>query len=368
MVNVNFIIGIITSISILICSITILYSYFKLRFKTILLYFLGIFFLIFATLALTAGTLKLPKEIVKNIQIYTFTLTWIGIYFLYLAIKLSKGDLYKISTHVVSGFLGAIVTLYLTAPFMKEDSPFIIYDIEWKDHLGMWVMSFHPALMGLIGVLMIFIIYELISFTKRLFLTSRDKKVKNNLRLFFIGWIVVGLTGVGLVLSLIVDFIPTYSFLIFLLAGLLLISLSIIRFPSSLIASPIKIYAVGFIETASGSLLHYYDFTKSSRINKPQLFSGLMTAVNACLRESIVGCRYLKIMDMGPRKIIIFRGLFVQAVMIAERYTFQLERILNRLLILFELQFYDVLKSFDGEATKFPFFNRTVEKYMSFAL
>jgi hypothetical protein len=324
-----------------------------------LLYFFGIFFLIFATLALTAGTLELAEELIKIIQILTFTLTWIGIYFLYLAIKLSKGDLYKFSTHIVSGFLGAIITLYLTGAF---------YNIEWNGNLGMWVMSFHPALMFLIGTLMIFVIYELISFTNRLFLTSRDAKVKNNLKLFFIGWIITGSTGVALVFSLLIDFIPTYSFLIFLLGGLSFISLSIVRFPSSLIASPIKIYAIGFMETASGNLLHYYDFTKASRINRPQLFSSLMTAVNACMKESIVGCRYLKIMDMGPRKIIIVRGFYVQAVMVAERHTAQLSRILQRLLILFELHFYDVLKDFKGEVTKFPRFNNTVEKYMSFAL
>jgi hypothetical protein len=359
MINVNFIIGIITSLSILVCSITILYSYFRLRFRTILLYFFGIFFLIFATLALTAGTLELAEELVKIIQISTFTLTWIGIYFLYLAIKLSKGDLYKFSTHIVSGLLGAIITLYLTGTF---------YNIEWNINLGMWVMSFHPSLMLLIGTLMIFVIYELISFTKRLFLTSRDPKVKNNLKLFFIGWIITGSTSVALVLSLLIDFIPTYSFLTFLLAGLIFISISIVRFPSSLIASPIKIYAIGFMQTSSGSLLHYYDFTKVSRINRPQLFSSLMTAVNACLQESIVGCRYLKTMDMGPRKIIIARGFYVQAVMVAERHTVQLNRILQRLLILFELHFYDSLKNFKGEITKFPRFDKTVEKYMSFAL
>ncbi len=359
MININFIIGIITSISILVCSITILYSYFRLRFKTILLYFFGIFFLIFATLALTAGTLELAEEFIRIIQIATFTLTWVGIYFLYLAIKLSKGDLYKFSTHIVSGLLGAIVTLYLTGTF---------YNIEWNADVGLWMMNFHPALMFLIGALMIFVIYELISFTNRLFLTSRDPKVKNNLKLFFIGWIVTGSSSVALVLSLLIDFIPTYSFLIFVLGGLLLISLSIVRFPSSLIASPIKIYAIGFMETASGSLLHYYDFTKGSRINRPQLFSSLMTAVNACMQESIVGCRYLKTMDMGPRKIIIARGFYVQAVMVAERHTAQLNRILQRLLILFEIHFYDVLKNFKGEITKFPHFNNTVEKYMSFAL
>jgi hypothetical protein len=173
---------------------------------------------------------------------------------------------------------------------------------------------------------------------------------------------------VALVFSLLIDIIPTYTFLLFLLAGLFLISISIVRFPSSLIASPIKIYAVGFMETSSGSLLHYYDFTKASRINRPELFSSLMTAVNACMQESIVGCRYLKTMDMGPRKIIIARGFYVQAVMIAERYTTQLDRILRRLLILFELHFYDTLKGFKGEVTKFPLFNKTVEKYMSFAL
>jgi len=359
LLNINFYIGIATAISILICSITILYSYFKLRFRTILLYFLGVFFLIFATLALTAGVLDIDKGIVWLIQTYTFSLTWIGIYFLYLAIKLSKGDLYKLSTHIVSGLIGAIIALYLTGSF---------YDIKWNTTLNMWTMEFHLALMTLISILMVFVIYELLSFSKRLFLTSRDPIVKNNLRLFFIGWIVTGLSSVALILALLVEVIPIYSFLVFLVIGFLFISLSIVRFPSSLIASPIKIYAVGFIESASGSLLHIYDFTKSGRINRPELFSGLMTAVNACLKESIVGCRYLKTMDAGPRKIIIARGFYVQAVMIVEQYTGQLERILNRLLILFELQFYEVLREFDGEATKFPAFDKVLEKYMAFAL
>ncbi len=359
MTNVNFLIGIITSISILICSISILYSYFKLRFKTILLYFLGIFFLIFATLALTASTLELTADLVKTIHIFTFSLAWLGIYFLYLAIKLSKGDLYKFSTHIISVLIGAIITIYMMGSY---------YDITWDDELRMWVMQFHPALMGLLAVLMIFIIYELVSFSKRLFLTSRDRKVKNNLRFFFIGWIVTGLSSVPLGFSIVINFIPVYSFLIFLLIGLLLISLSIVRFPSSLIASPIKIYTVGFIESGSGNLLHYYDFTKASRINRPQLFSSLMIAVNACLQESIIGCRYLKTMDMGPRKIIISRGFYVQAIMLVERYTSQLERILNRLLLLFELQFFDVLKDFNGDVERFRNFDKIIEKYMAFAI
>ena len=357
--NINFYIGIFTAISILVCSITILYSYFKLRFNTILLYFLGIFFLIFATLALTAGTLQFSEAVVKMIQTFTFTLAWLGIYFLYLAIKLSKGDLYKISTHIVSGLLGAIITLLISGYF---------YNIVWNENLGMWVMEFHPALMIFISILMIFVIFELITFSQRLFLTSRDQTVKNNLKLFFVGWIITGLSGVALMFSLLIEFIPIYSFLLFILVGLIFISISIVRFPSSLIASPIKIYAIGFIQSSSGALLHYYDFTKVNRIHRPDLFSGLMIAVNACLQESIVGCRYLKTMDAGPRKIIISRGFYVQAIMVAGRYTSQLERILTRLLILFELQFYDALKDFKGEVTMFPSFNKIIEKYMAFAL
>jgi len=324
-----------------------------------MLYFLGIFFLIFATLALTAGTLEIAEEVVKLIQTYTFSLTWLGIYFLYLAIKLSKGDLYKMSTHVVSGLIGAIITLYMTGFF---------YSITWNNELSMWIMHFHPSLMALIGALMIFVLYELISFSRRLFLTSRDKKVKNNLKIFFIGWIITGASSIALGLSLYIEPIPIYSFLVFLAAGLFFISISIIRFPSSLIASPIKIYAVGFIESHSGNLLHYYDFTKASRINTPSLFGGLMVAVNACLQQSIVGCRYLKTMDAGPRKILIARGFYIQAILVAERHTTQLERIINRLLILFELQFYDILKNFDGDITEFPNFNKNIEKYMAFAL
>jgi hypothetical protein len=343
----------------LICSISILSSYFRLRFKTIILYFLGIFFLIFAALALTASTLELAKDIVKSIHIITFSLAWLGIYFLYLAIKLSKGDLYKFSTHIISGLTGAIITLYMTGSF---------YNITRDEELNMWIMQFHPALMLPLAILMAAIIYELISFSKRLFLTSRNKKVKNNLRLFFIGWIITGLSSVALGLSIIFKFIPIYSFLIFVLSGLLFISVSIVRFPSSLIASPIKIYAVGFLESISGNLLHIYDFTKTNRINRPELFSGLMIAVNSCLQQSIVGCRYLKTMDAGPRKIIIARGFYVQAVMITEQYTTQLEKILNRLLILFEIQFYNLLKNFDGELTFFPEFNKIIEKYMAFAL
>ncbi|MFW9938027.1 MAG: hypothetical protein ACFFD5_10280 [Candidatus Thorarchaeota archaeon] len=320
---------------------------------------MGIFFLIFAALALTASTLVLPERVIKTIHIITFSFAWLGIYFLYLAIKLSKGDLYKFSTHVISGLTGAIITLYLTGSY---------YNIIWDEELKMWMMQFHPALMMLLFVLMVAIIYELVSFSKRLFLTSRNIKVKNNLRLFFIGWIITGLSSVALVLSVLFEFIPTYSFLIFVLIGFLFISLSIVRFPSSLIASPIKIYAVGFLEAISGNLLHIYDFTKLNRINRPELFSGLMIAVNTCLQQSIVGCRYLKTMDVGPRKIIIARGFYVQAVMITERYTSQLEKILNRLLILFEIQFYNQLKNFDGDVTFFPNFNKIIEKYMAFAL
>lgn len=310
-------------------------------------------------MALTAGTLELPKELIKAIQSYTFSLAWLGIYFLYLAIKLSKGDLYKFSTHILSGLVGAIITLYLTGSF---------YDITWNEDLSYWMMHFHPALMGLLGFLMIFVIYELLSFTNRLFLTSRDSKVKNNLKIFFIGWIITISSAGALGLSIAIDIIPVLFFLVFLSAGLLFISISIVRLPSSLIASTIKIYTVGFIITKSGILLDYYDFTSSGKINNPQLFSGLMVAVNSCLRESIVGCRYLKTMDAGPRKIIIGHGFYTSAIMIVERYTHQLERILNRLLILFELQFYNELKDFDGSTSEFHRFDKIIEKYMAFAL
>lgn len=308
---------------------------------------------------MTAGTLQISEEIVKTIQSISFILTWFGIYFLYLAIKLSKGDLYKFSTHIVSGLIGAIVTLYMTGLF---------YNITWNGELNIWVMQFHPALMALISLLMVFIIYELVSFSRRLFLTSRDKKVRNNLKLFFNGWIVTGLSGVALGVILFIDFIPLYSFLTFIAVGLLLISISIVRFPSSLIASPIKIYAVGFIESMSGNMLYYYDFTKTTRFEQTSLFSGLMVAVNACLQEAIIGCRYLKTMDAGPRKIIIARGFYIQAILVTEQYTRQLEMILNRLLILFELHFFDKLRDFDGEITAFPNFDKIIEKYMAFAL
>ncbi len=358
-INVNFIIGIATSISILFCSITILISYFRLRFKTILLYFLGIFFLIFATVSMTIGTLELPMMVVKSIQTYTFSVTWLGIYFLYLAIKLSKGDLYKISTHIVSGLIGSIITLYISG---------IYYNIVWDPNVHIWIMQFHPILLLLIGLLMISIMYELISFTNRLFLTSRDPFVKNNLKLFFMGWLVLASSGIALVISLSIEFIPFYTFLIVLTAGLLLISISIIRFPSSLIASPIKVYAIGYIHSLSGLLLHYFDFTATSKINRPQLFSGLMVAANVALKESITGCRYIKTMDAGPRKILIARGFFIQAVMITEQYTVQLETILNRLLILFELEFFNNLSKFKGEVTIFKKFNNVIKKYMAFAL
>ena len=357
--NVNFIIGIITSISILFCSITTLISYFRLRFKTILLYFLGIFFLIFATGSMTIGTLELPVMVVKSIQSYTFSVTWLGIYFLYLAIKFSKGDLYKMSTHIVSGFIGSIITLYTSGMY---------YDIVWDPIMHIWVMKFHPILLLLIVLLMISIIYELISFTNRLFLTSRDTFVKNNLKLFFIGWIVLASSSIALGISLFFEFIPLYTFLIVLTAGLILISISIIRFPSSLIASPIKVYAIGYIQASSGLLLHSYDFTKTSKINRPQLFSGLMVAANTALQESIMGCRYIKTMDAGPRKILIARGFYIQAVMVTEQYTEQFEAILNRLLIQFELQFFKNLSHFDGEVTIFQKFNNVIKKYMAFAL
>ena len=297
--------------------------------------------------------------VIKNIQSITFSLTWLGIYFLYLAIKLSKGDLYKFSTHIVSALIGSIITLYISG---------IYYSIAWNPNVRIWVMQFHPILMILISLLMISIIYELISFSRRLFLTSRDPFVKTNLRLFFIGWIVTGLSSITLIISLLIEIIPILSFLIFLTAGLLLISLSIYRFPSSLIASPIKVYALGIIMSQSGNLIYQYDFTSSSKINKPQLFSGVMVAVNTALQASIMGCRYIKTMDAGPRKIIIERGFYVQAIMVTEKYTEQLDTILKRLLILFELQYYNHLSKFDGEVTMFQKFDEVIKKYLTFAL
>jgi len=336
-----------------------------LRLNIILLYFLAILFLALGTIGVSLGALLLPYELVKMLQSITFCFSWVGIYFLYSAMKFSKVNPYTYSTILTSGLLGAIITLYATNLIIADVN---IYDIIWDERTQTWLFQFHPILMIPISLIMVFVIKELFSVSKILYIRSRNLKVKRNLRMFFMGWIVVGLASVPFVLSVITTAIPSYTFLIFFAAGFFLISLSILRFPSSLIASTMKIYAIALIDNASGILFYHYDYFKGSEIDDPLLFSGIMVAIDSSMKHSIRGCRYLKIIDAGPRKILIERGFKTQAIMIVEQGSPLLQKILKRLLLLFELQFYYHLYRTDGDITPFIKFKPIIEKYTAFAM
>ena len=359
--NFNFVLSIIATIIVFLCSLTILHSYLKLRLRPILLYFFGIFFLVFGTLGMSVGALELSESFVKQFQSITFPLSWLGIYFLYLAIKSSKGSIFSIDTNLISGLTGAIITAYITQDF---------YEITWNPITQIWMFNFHPVLMVLLLISIIFIVYELISFVRIIASRTRHPKVKRNLKIYFLGWILVGSCGFFFGISAVVPEIPDYFYLVFFSAGLSVISLAVSLFPSSLIATTSKIYNVGFLDANSGLSLLFYDFWTGTLID-PLLFSGIMTAINKSLTESVKGSRYLKILDIGSRKILIERGFNIQAIMIVEKESRMMTSLLKRLLLLFELKYFDAITTIPtcGVNTEtFLDFLNTIETYTSFAL
>lgn len=355
----NLVIALSTFVIILICAFTILYTYIKLRLKPIFLYFFGILCLGFGCIGILLSILPLQEIIIKPLQSYMFIGSWLGIFFLYLAIKSSKGPTFGIDTSIVSGVTGAIIISYISQAF---------YDISWNPVDQVWTMEFHPLLMVLLLINMLFIVFELVTFMRHLYLRTRHPKVRRNLLIYFLGWLMFGVTGPVFMMAMLIPWIPFLSYLIPLASGLVLVTIAIVLLPSSLIATTKKIFNVGFIQLDTGLVYLFYDFRAADILNEPLLISGIVSAIDTCLSESVRGCKYLKVIDTGPRKIIIERGFNTQAIMIVETDAPILKSILKRLLLLFEFEHFDSLSNRYVDPALYVNFRKIIEEYMAFAL
>ena len=89
------------------------------------------------------------------------------------------------------------------------------------------------------------------------------------------------------------------------------------------------------------------------------------------LKDAVKGKRYLKRIDGVDRKILLERGLQTQAILTVEDETELFRRMLRRLLILFEMEFYLTLDQTNqtGIVTKiYQSFAPTIEKFFAFAI
>jgi len=257
---------------------------------------------------------------------------------------------------------GAIVITYFTQGY---------YTITWDPISKIWLMEFHPLLMILLFISILFIVYELISFIRLIVIRTRHPKVKKNLRLYFIGWITIGSSGFVFGISMGIPQIPAYLYLIFFTLGIGIISIAIYLLPSSLIATTQKLYNIGFISPDSGLAFLFYDFQTGKALKDSLLFSGALSAIDRCLNEAVRGCRYLKVLDLGPRKILTERGFRTQAILIAEKATPMSMSLLKRLLILFETKYFDTIGRMAKTGINTDYFKEfvnTIEIYMAFAL
>ncbi len=167
---------------------------------------------------------------------------------------------------------------------------------------------------------------------------------KNYETLYFIGWLVLA-TGSGgsFLWSRIFNTVLPNLYLIFFSLGVLIISIVIFYSPASLIASPLKIFNITFADPESGVPYLSFDFRKGEMQIEPVLFSGVVTGISLALKDAVKGKRYLKSIDGIDRKILLERGLQAQGILTVEEETDLFRRILKRLLILFEMDFYPVL-------------------------
>jgi hypothetical protein len=231
-----------------------------------------------------------------------------------------------------------------------------------------WEVYYDPLFLLFIAVPMLIISIELTTYARLIF-RSGIGRIKYFAMTYFIGWVVLASSGGVFLLSRLDYRIPSNFWMIFFSFGVLIISFVMFINPANLIASPLKVFYITFVDNESGLPYLSYNFRKGEMEIEPTLFSGVLVGISLALKETVKGNRYLKKIDGIDRKILLERGLQTQAILTVEDETILFRRILKRLLILFEMEFYTFLDNVDGiiDSDIYSDFSETIKTYFAFA-
>ncbi|MFW9990800.1 MAG: hypothetical protein ACFFD4_01950 [Candidatus Odinarchaeota archaeon] len=361
--QIDLLLCIISILAIAICLLTIHLSYNRFKLTPILFYYGAFVSFLIGVLGIIPSTIitdPLQENFVTFSQALTFGLTFFGLLFLFLAISSSKGALLTSKSNVLTFLVGGTFIGYFNRDF---------YNLSFDSTAYSWDVHYHPFFLLFISSAMLIIVIDLISYA-RVILKTESGEIKRAAAIYFAGWVVLALSGAVFFLSRIDHIIPANLYLIFFSLGVFIISLIILKNPASLIASPLKVYNLTFMNMETGVPYLSYDFrTGEARID-PEMFSGVLTGVTLALSETIKGNRYLNKIDGIDRQILLERGLETQVTLTVEDETVLNRRILKRLLILFEMEFYAIIHTGTVgyvDTEKYTHFTDTIEKYFAFA-
>jgi hypothetical protein len=328
-----------------------------------LFYFAAFASFLIGVIGILPSTLIFDPEqanFVTFFQAVTFGLTFFGLLFLFLAVSASKGALLTIKSNVLTFLIGGTMLGYLNRDF---------YYLSFNTTAQTWDVTYHPFFLLFISLTMLIIVIDLILYA-RIVLRTGTGKIRRYSITYFAGWLVLASSGVFFFWSRVDDTIPANLFLISFSMGVFIISFVIFNSPASLIASPLKVFNMTFISLESGLPYLSYDFRKSQTRLEPEIFSGVLTGVSLALKETVKGNRYLNKIDGIDRIILLERGLETQVALTVEDETALNRRIIKRLLILFEMEFFSVLYSGEEgyiDTDYFSKFTDTITKYFAFA-
>jgi hypothetical protein len=302
---------------------------------------------------------ELQERFITLSQAFTFGLTFIGILFLYLGISTSKGSLPMIKTNIMFFLVGGTILGYLNNDF---------YHLSLNSTGDSWEVHYNPLFLLFISSAMLIITIELVSYAKLIFYSGFGR-IKHFAMSYFVGWMVLASAGIIFFLSRIDQRLPANLYLISFSLGVFIISYVIFLSPANIIACPLKVYNISFIDNESGIPYLTFNFRKSEIQVDPALFGGMLIGMSLALTETVKGNRYLTTIDGIDRKILLERGLQIQAILTVEDETILLRRILKRLLILFEMEFYTVLDPREKivESSIYRNFGETVQTFFAFA-
>jgi hypothetical protein len=349
-------------IAIGICLLAILYSYRKFRLRPILFYFAAFFFFLVGVLGIIPSTLIFDvsqEQFVTLSQAFTFGLTFIGLLLLYLGINMSKGSFPIIKTNIMFFLVGGTILGYLNEKF---------YHLSLNSVTNTWEVHYNPFFLVFISLAMGIIIIDLLSYAKLIFSTG-SRRIRQFTISYFLGWVVLASSGFVFFWSRIDYTIPANLYLVFFSLGVLVISIVIFLSPANLIASPLKVFNISFVNSESGLPYISYNFRRAEIQVEPALFSNMVVGMSLAITETVKGYRYLTKIDGIDRKVLLERGLITQAILTVEDETFLFRKILRRLLILFEMQFFISLDNKGSliESDIYSNFGEQIKAYFAFA-
>ncbi|MHA2244641.1 MAG: hypothetical protein ACXADY_06695 [Candidatus Hodarchaeales archaeon] len=292
-------------------------------------------------------------------QAYTFGLTFFGLLFLFLGISTSKGSLPLIKTNLMFFLVGGTILGYFNTQF---------YHLTLDTITNTWVVHYNPFFLLFISCAMGIIVIDLMAYAKLIFRTG-SRRIKHFTLSYFIGWVVLASSGVVFFWSRIDYTIPANLYLAFFSFGVLIISFVIFLSPANLIASPLKVFNISFVNSESGLPYISYNFRRAEIQVEPALFSEMLVGMSLAVTETVKGYRYLTKIEGIDRKVLLERGLITQAILTVEDETFLFRKILRRLLILFEMQFFISLDNKERliDSGLYSKFGEQIKTYFAFA-